>query len=284
VKTALALAHLAACRQEGIGKGANLLFGLTQQMQRQALGGARTDPGQALELINQPSQGSGETAQGSAADGATLERVNTLAVVTVQNGRGPTVAKPAMPLRSLWSVVRRWRSLATVLVLGVVLASCSAAAAGLNSFQSPDGRYAFLYPTGWTRVQVSGGPQVVFHDLINSDETLSLVISSVDADDELSQLGSAVAVGERLRRTAIAPEGSGRDATLVEARERQDNGHTFYDLEYAVHLADRDRHELATVVVDRGRLYTLAASTNEVRWPKVKGLFDQVIRSFSLLV
>ena len=51
-----------------------------------------------------------------------------------------------------------------------------------------------------------------------------------------------------------------------------------------MHLADRDRHELATVVVDRGRLYTLAASTNEVRWSKVKGLFDQVIRSFNLLV
>jgi len=181
-----------------------------------------------------------------------------------------------------------WRAglrTALVALLGaVLLAGCSAAAAGLNSFQSPDGRYAFLYPTGWTRVQVSGGPQVVFHDLINSDETLSLVISQVDADDDLNQLGSAVAVGERLRRSAIAPEGSGRDATLIEAREREEAGHTFYDLEYSVHLSDRDRHELATVVVDRGRLYTLAASTNEVRWPKVKGLFDQVIRSFPLLV
>ena len=191
---------------------------------------------------------------------------------------------PAMALPSPMHLLRRWRAVVMALVLGAVLSSCSAAAAGLNSYQSPDGRYAFLYPTGWTRVQVTGGPQVVFHDLINSDETLSLVISSVDAENDLSQLGSAVAVGEKLRRTAIAPEGSGRDATLVEAREREENGHTFYDLEYAVHLADRDRHELATVVVDRGRLYTLAASTNEVRWSKVKGLFEQVIRSFTLLV
>ena len=161
------------------------------------------------------------------------------------------------------NLLPRLRSTLVALLLGLLVASCSAAAAGLNSFQSPDGRYAFLYPTGWTRVQVSGGPQVVFHDLINSDETLSLVISQVDAGDDLSQLGSAVAVGERLRRTAIAPEGSGREATLVEAREREEAGHTFYDLEYSVHLADRDRHELATVVVDRGRLYTFAASTNE---------------------
>jgi len=170
------------------------------------------------------------------------------------------------------------------LLLAVVLAGCSAAAGGLNSFQSPDGRYAFLYPTGWTRVQVSGGPQLVFHDLINSDETLSLVVSDVTPEGNLEELGSAVAVGERLRRIAIAPDGSGRAAELVQAQEREQGGRTFYDLEYSVHLADRDRHELATVVVDRGRLYTFAASTNENRWPRVKDLFQQVVTSFTLLV
>ncbi|MBD2423710.1 photosystem II reaction center PsbP [Cyanobium sp. FACHB-13342] len=170
------------------------------------------------------------------------------------------------------------------LVLAVALVACSATAAGLNSFQSPDGRYAFLYPTGWTRVQVSGGPQVVFHDLINSDETLSLVISEVNPTNDLEKLGSAVAVGEQLRRTVIAPEGSGRAAELVEASERQEGPRTFYDLEYAVHLDDRDRHELATVVLDRGRLYTFAASTNEIRWAKVKDMFHQVVTSFTLLV
>jgi photosystem II oxygen-evolving enhancer protein 2 len=182
------------------------------------------------------------------------------------------------------SGLRRWSLALCGLVLAVAMVGCSATAAGLQSFQSPDGRYAFLYPTGWTRVQVPDGPQLVFHDLINSDETLSLVISEVDAGNNLEDLGSAVAVGERLRRGVIAPEGSGREAELVEARERDQNGRIYYDLEYAVHLADRDRHELATVVVDRGRLYTFAASTNEVRWPRVRELFDRVIGSFTLLI
>ena len=96
--------------------------------------------------------------------------------------------------------------------------------------------------------------------------------------------GQLVAVGEQLRRTVIAPEGSGRQAELVEASERQEGPRTFYDLEYAVHLEDRDRHELATVVLDRGRLYTFAASTNEIRWAKVKDMFHQVVTSFTLLV
>jgi len=189
----------------------------------------------------------------------------------------PSQASARAPWRSLVAL-----ALAVGLALG--LSACSATAAGLNGYQSPDGRYAFLYPTGWTRAQVSGGPQVVFHDLINSDETLSLVISEVTPESDLTSLGSPVAVGEALRRSVIAPEGSGRLADLVQADERQQEGRTFYDLEYAVHLQDRDRHELATVVVDRGRLYTFAASTNEIRWPRVKDLFRQVVTSFNLLV
>ena len=195
----------------------------------------------------------------------------------------------AMVLRDSFSLPSRLLTRLLALVLGALaigggLGGCSVAAAGLNPFQSPDGRYAFLYPTGWSRVAVTGGPQVVFHDLINSDETLSLVISAVNPTNDLAALDGALAVGEKLGRIVIAPAGSGRQAELVEAVERQDGSHIFYDLEYAVHLADRDRHELATVVVDRGRLYTLAASTNEDRWPKVRTLFHQVITSFTLQI
>ncbi|MEB3194108.1 MAG: photosystem II reaction center PsbP [Cyanobacteriota bacterium] len=193
------------------------------------------------------------------------------------------VSLPLLP-RPLRTLVRGALMSLLVLALAGGLGACSAAAAGLQSFQSPDGRYAFLYPTGWNRVQVSGGPQVVFHDLINSDETLSLVISEVNSTNDLANLGTAEAVGEKLRQVVIAPDGSGRQAELVQARERELAGRTFYDLEYSVHLADRNRHELATVVVDRGRLYTFAASTNEARWPKVRELFERVISSFNLLI
>ena len=127
------------------------------------------------------------------------------------------------------------RSLSRTLLLGVLalaLGACAAGpTAGLQSYQSPDGRFAFLYPTGWTQVQVSNGPRVVFHDLIHSDETVSLIINNVNEENELTELGSAVAVGERLRREVIATAGSGRTAELVEANEREVNNHTFYDLE-----------------------------------------------------
>ena len=185
----------------------------------------------------------------------------------------------------LMQLIRSFTRTVLFSVLALALGACAAGpTAGLQSYQSPDGRFAFLYPTGWTQVQVSNGPRVVFHDLIHSDETVSLMINNVNEENELTELGSAVAVGERLRREVIATAGSGRTAELVEANEREVNNHTFYDLEYAVHLEDRDRHELATVVVDRGRLYTLATSVNEDRWEKVQDLCGRVVRSLNLLI
>tara|TARA_Y100001968_G_C19390888_1_gene735522 strand:- start:1026 stop:1583 length:558 start_codon:yes stop_codon:yes gene_type:complete len=171
------------------------------------------------------------------------------------------------------------------LLLVLLLSSCAGGgAAGLNSYQSPDGRYGFLYPTGWTRVAVTGGPKVVYHDLINSDETLSLVVSEVGNDIDLQEIGTPEEVGLRLMNEVIAPEGSGRNVDLINASDRDSDNHTFYDLEYVVHLEDRDRHELATVVVDRGSLYTFATGTNEIRWPKVKNLFGKVVTSFKFLI
>ncbi len=170
-------------------------------------------------------------------------------------------------------------------VLFLVLTACSnGGSAGLNSFESPDGRYAFLYPTGWTRIAVNGGPQVVFHDLINSDETLSLVISDVDSYATLEELGTPSEVGQRLLKDVIASDGGRREVELIEAKSRESANHIFYDLEYKVHLDDRDRHEISTVVVDHGRLYTLATSTNELRWNKVESLFGKVITSFTFLI
>ena len=156
--------------------------------------------------------------------------------------------------------------------------------AGLEAYQSPDGRYGFFYPTGWTRINVNGGPEIIYHDLINSNETLSLVVSDMENEIELDQLGSPLEVGETLINKVIAPEGSGRSVNLIEAKQRESSNHIFYDLEYQLNLNDQDRHELATVVIDRGSLYTFAVGTNQERWNKVEKMFTNVIESFSFLI
>ena len=172
-----------------------------------------------------------------------------------------------------------------LIILCLSLSACSGGLnAGLESYQSPDGRYAFLYPTGWTRVKVEGGPEIIYHDLINSNETLSLVVSDVNKEVDLEQLGSPIEVGKTLIDKVIAPEGSGRSVKLVDANKREASNHIFYDLEYQLNLNEQDRHELATVVIDRGTLYTFAVGTNENRWNKVDKMFSNVINSFNFLI
>ena len=172
-----------------------------------------------------------------------------------------------------------------LILLCFTLSACSGGMnAGLEAYQSPDGRYAFLYPTGWTRVKVDGGPEIIYHDLINSDETLSLVISDVNKEVQLEQLGSPLEVGQTLITKVIAPEGSGRSVKLIDANKREASNHIFYDLEYELNLNEKDRHELATVVIDRGTLYSFAVGTNEERWSKVNGMFNNVIQSFNFLI
>ena len=168
-------------------------------------------------------------------------------------------------------------AIALVLTLG---ACSTGGAAGLEPFKSQDGRYGFLFPTGWTRVSVDNGPEVVYHDLINSDETLSLVISKLDNEVSLDELGGADAVGERL----FGEKNINNPIQLIDVSEREVNERRFYDLEYSVDLEEKSRHEIATVVVDRGYLYTLAASTSEQRWLKMQDTFKRVVTSFTFFI
>ena len=168
-------------------------------------------------------------------------------------------------------------AIALVLTLG---ACSTGGASGLEPFKSQDGSYGFLFPTGWTRVAVDNGPEVVYHDWINSDDPLSLVISQLENEIDLDDLGGADAVGERL----FGEKNVNNPIQLIYASEREVDERKFYDLEYSVDLEEKSRHEIATVVVNRGYLYTLAASTSEQRWSKMQDTFKKVVSSFTFFI
>ncbi len=88
----------------------------------------------------------------------------------------------------------------------------------------------------YTQQVVNGGPEIIYHDLINSNETLSLVISDVNKEVQLEQLGTPNEVGQTLIEKVIAPEGSGREVKLINANKREVSNHIFYDLEYELNL------------------------------------------------
>ncbi len=179
-----------------------------------------------------------------------------------------------------------WKRIALILLLVLsfsLSASDVAAAAGLKSFVDSTDGYQFLYPNGWLQVKVANGPDVVFHDLIEVSENVSVVISPVPEGKTLPELGTPTEVGYRLGKAALAPPDSGRSAELVNALEREVDGKTYYLLEYEVKLPNQqERHNIASVAVSRGKLFTLNASIPERRWPRVKRMIESVVNSFSV--
>jgi photosystem II oxygen-evolving enhancer protein 2 len=169
-----------------------------------------------------------------------------------------------------------------LLVLSLGLHGCAAGVSGLKSYVDSIDGYEFLYPNGWLPVQVTDGPDVVFHDLIERTENVSVVISSVPEGKTLADLGTPGEVGYQLQKNAIAPPDSGRKAELVNAEVRESGDKSYYILEYSVTLPNEKRHNIATVAVSRDKLYTLNASTTEKRWGKMHDLFEQVAKSFSV--
>ncbi|BAZ80411.1 photosystem II reaction center PsbP [Sphaerospermopsis kisseleviana CS-549] len=179
-----------------------------------------------------------------------------------------------------------WKRIALILVLVFSISFSNpdvAAAAGLKSFVDTADGYQFLYPNGWLQVKVADGPDVVFHDLIEVSENVSVVISPVPEGKSLTELGTPNEVGYKLGKAALAPEGSGRSAELVNVAQKETDGKTYYFLEYEVQLPNREkRHNIASVAVSRGKLFTFNASVPERRWKKLQRMIDEVVSSFTV--
>jgi photosystem II oxygen-evolving enhancer protein 2 len=179
-----------------------------------------------------------------------------------------------------------WKRIAFILLLVLSLSLSNpgvAAASGFKSFVDTSDGYQFLYPNGWLQVKVANGPDVVFHDLIEVSENVSVVISPVAEGKTLAQLGTPTEVGYKLGKAALAPPDSGRSAELVNAEARESNGKTYYILEYAVKLPNQQqRHNITSVAVSRGKLFTFNASIPEKRWQRVKRMMEDVVNSFSV--
>lgn len=188
-------------------------------------------------------------------------------------------------LAALQHILKKGFAIALICIVSLGLSGCiPSSGGGLQSYVDSIDGYKFSYPVGWVQVQLTqgGGPDVVFRDLINSTENVSVVINEIPGDKTLEELGSPAEVGYMLQKSALAPEGSGRTAELVDAEQFVAGDKTFYMLEYLVNLPDQVRHDLATVVVHRGQLYTLNASTVESRWERVKGMMREVVTSFAV--
>ncbi|MBX2863331.1 MAG: photosystem II reaction center PsbP family protein [Leptolyngbyaceae cyanobacterium MAG.088] len=148
-----------------------------------------------------------------------------------------------------------------------------------NSYQG----YQFRYPTGWLEVNVTDGPDVVFHDIINVTENVSVIVSPVADGKTLEELGGPTEVGYKLSKSITEAAGGDRDVELLNAQNIEtDEGKTYYILEYLSITPDGQRHNLASAIVRRGQLFTMNASVPEARWKRLKNVLTQSVASFSV--
>jgi photosystem II oxygen-evolving enhancer protein 2 len=177
------------------------------------------------------------------------------------------------------------KRLATVLILivAVTLQGCVGGGGGLLSYADQYDGYEFSYPTGWVEVSVPGAADVVFHDIINDTENVSVIISDVPAGKTLADLGTPTEVGYKLSKGMNIIGDGESDVQLLSAQEFETpDARTYYILEYLADLPSGKRHNLASAIVRRGKLYTFNASTREERWEKMKTLMKQSVASFKV--
>jgi photosystem II oxygen-evolving enhancer protein 2 len=175
---------------------------------------------------------------------------------------------------------------ALLLIVSLALSSCSLGVGAMQSYVNPAQGYEFLYPNGWIPVDVknaSAGVDVVLRDLVERTENLSVIVSDVPADKSLEDLGTPTDVGYRFFKNVNNNPKLNRQTEFLRAESRENNGKTYYILEYEVNLPnDRPRHNLASVAVSEGKLFTFNLSTTESRWKKVKDVFEVAANSFSV--
>jgi photosystem II oxygen-evolving enhancer protein 2 len=178
--------------------------------------------------------------------------------------------------------MKKWLALLLTLVLAISSQGCVSSGGGLRAYANQYEGYEFMYPNGWTEVKVPGSADVVFHDIINETENVSVIISNVPEGKTLQDLGTPTEVGYKLSKS-ITSMASDSNVELVSAQEFETGEKTYYVLEYVADLPSGLRHNLASVIVRRGRLFTFNASTPESRWERVKDLMKQSVASFKVL-
>lgn len=166
------------------------------------------------------------------------------------------------------------------------LTGCVSTVGGLQSYLDDNDGYEVLYPSGWVQVDVKDateGVDVVFRDLIERSENLSVIISEIPQPKPLEELGTPTEVGYRFLKKINENPALNRKAELINAESRQTDKQTYYNLEYQVKLPNnQERHSLTSIAVSHGKLYTLSVSTVQRRWQKVKPLFETIVNAFSV--
>jgi len=116
-------------------------------------------------------------------------------------------------------------------------------------------------------------------------ENVSVIKSSLMPGFSLKgTLGNPKDAAVKLLSTSIAPEGSGKEWTLLDAFEEERNGRLVYQFEYLIKTPRFFLHNIGVITTDTGEdLYTLIVLTPQEKWEQKRNQLMTVAQSFQLL-
>ncbi|CAM9413063.1 unnamed protein product [Phaeothamnion confervicola] len=124
-------------------------------------------------------------------------------------------------------------------------------------------------PSGWNQFDgIPGEYDVKFVDIVNPSEVVIISTTPVKSDTELSALGGAQAVGEKISKS--------RGVELLSARERVTDQISFYDFEFK----GERMHELRSLCINKGKLWSLTEVAPERQWTKREQMMRTLQTSF----
>ncbi|PON75317.1 PsbP family, partial [Parasponia andersonii] len=138
--------------------------------------------------------------------------------------------------------------------------------------------YTFLYPFGWQEVVIEGQDKV-YKDVIEPLESVSVNLIPTSKQD-IRDFGPPEQVAETLIRKVLAP--ANQKTKLIEAKEQDVDGITYYTFEFVAQAPNYTRHALSAISIANGKFYTLTTGANERRWEKMKDKLHTVIDSFKI--
>ncbi|BAF23523.2 Os08g0347500 [Oryza sativa Japonica Group] len=123
------------------------------------------------------------------------------------------------------------------------------------------------------------GQDKVYKDVIEPLESVSVNTIPTSKQD-IRELGPPDQVAEALIRKVLAAPT--QKTKLIEAKENDVDGRTYYTFEFTAQAPNFTRHALGAIAIANGKFYTLTTGANERRWEKIKDRLHTVVDSFKI--
>jgi len=163
-----------------------------------------------------------------------------------------------------------------------VMGPNAAMAKGVKGFQvhkDTGDRYEFLYPFGWEEIYVKG-TDILFKDIIEPLETASVTVIQTEKTS-IKEYGDLADVTTSLAEKVLTPPGQA--VKMVNAKEKEENGKTYYVFEFTAQNPRYVRHSLVSAAIDNGKYFIFVTGANQKRWDIMGPKLQKVAESFKLV-